>query len=135
MFGLEALDVLIGLVTVYLVFGLACTAIVEAVAAWLSVRSSNLEAALNEFFAGDLKLAQTFVKAFYDHPLVQALSKGKDGRPSYIPPETVGRVVEALYCPREGIAVLETGCLSSGKSGRHDNATGVYPGDSRGVEL
>ena len=51
---------------------------------------------MTEFLAGDLKEAQTFVKAFYDHPLVQALSKGKDGRPSYIPPETVGQVVEAL---------------------------------------
>jgi len=106
MFGLEALDVLIGLVTVYLVFGLACTAIVEAVATWLSVRSSNLEAALNEFLAGDLKQAQTFVKAFYDHPLVQALSKGKEGRPSYIPPETVGWVVEALVTANGAMASL-----------------------------
>jgi hypothetical protein len=96
MFGLETLDVLIGLATVYLVFGIACTAIVEAFAAWFSVRSNNLEAALKEFLAGDLKTGQLFVKAFYDHPLVQALSKGKDGRPSYIPPEIVGQVVEAL---------------------------------------
>ena len=53
--GLETLDVLIGLITVYLSFGMACTVIVEAVASWLSVRSKNLEAALNEFFAGELK--------------------------------------------------------------------------------
>jgi hypothetical protein len=96
MFGLEMLDVLIGLVTIYLTFGLAVTAIVEALAAWLSVRSSNLEAALNEFFAGDLNESQKFVKAFYAHPLVQSLSKGKTGRPSYIPQEIVGQVVEAL---------------------------------------
>jgi hypothetical protein len=95
MFGLEALDVLIGLVTVYLVFGLACTAIVEAIAAWLSLRSGKLEAAMKEFFHGNLEGSQTFVKAFYGHPLVQALSKG-NRRPSYIPPETVGWVVEAL---------------------------------------
>jgi hypothetical protein len=52
-FGLAALDVLIGLVTVYLVFALACTAIVEAISAWTSVRSKNLEAALKEFLAGN----------------------------------------------------------------------------------
>jgi hypothetical protein len=54
MFGLETLDVLIGLITVYLTFGIACTAIVETVAAWLSLRSRNLEAALKEFLVGDL---------------------------------------------------------------------------------
>ena len=81
MFGLEMLDVLIGLVTVYLAFGMACTAIVEAISAWLNVRSKNLEAALNEVFAGMYKQDETFVKAFYNHPHVQALSKGTDGRP------------------------------------------------------
>jgi hypothetical protein len=99
MFGLEALDVLIGLATVYLAFGVACTAAVEAVSAWLKVRSTNLEAALEEFLAGDCKQNQEtepFVKAFYDHPLVQALTKDKNGRPSYIPPEIVGQVVEAV---------------------------------------
>jgi hypothetical protein len=96
MFGLETLNVLIGLVTVYLAFGVACTAIVEAILTWFKIRSKQLEAALSEFLAGDLKQNETFVKAFYDHPLVQALSKGKDGRPSYIPSKIVGQVVEAL---------------------------------------
>ncbi|MDG4597514.1 MAG: hypothetical protein P9F75_17820 [Candidatus Contendobacter sp.] len=99
MFGLEALDVLIGLATVYLAFGVACTAVVEAVSAWSNVRSSTLEAALKEFLAGDCKQNQRtepFVTAFYNHPLVQALTKDKDGRPSYIPPQIVGQVVEAL---------------------------------------
>jgi len=59
MFGLETLDVLIGLITVYLTFGIACTAIVETVAAWLSLRGSNLEAALQEFLAGDLTVLQS----------------------------------------------------------------------------
>ena len=54
MFGLDTLNVLIGLVTVYLAFGVACTAVVEAIAAWLSVRSSNLESALSELLAGQL---------------------------------------------------------------------------------
>ncbi len=96
MFGLATLDVLIGLVTVYLVLGPALTAMVEAIATWLKLRSSNLEAALKEFLAGDLESGEPFVKAFYDHPLVQSLSKGKDGRPSYIPTEIVGQVVEGL---------------------------------------
>lgn len=96
MFGLEMLDVLIGLATIYMVFGIACTAIVEAVVSWLSVRSRNLETALQEFLAGDHRGGESFVQAFYAHPLVQALSKGEDGRPSYIPAPVVGQVVEAL---------------------------------------
>jgi hypothetical protein len=104
MLGLETLDVLIGLITVYLSFGMACTVIVEALASWLSVRSKNLQAALSEFFAGELKEGKKFVDAFYEHPLVQALSKGIKGRPSYIPPETVVQVVESLIMTANGAA-------------------------------
>ena len=96
MFGLESLDMMIGLVTIYLTLALACTAIVEAMAAWLNVRSKNLDAALQEFLAGELKINKAFVKAFYAHPLVQALSKEANGIPSYIPPQVIGQVVQAL---------------------------------------
>jgi hypothetical protein len=106
MFGLETLDVLIGLVTVYLAFGIACTAVVEAVSAWFGLRSRNLQAALKEFLAGEVSQSKAFVEAFYDHPLVQALSKGKAGRPSYIPAETVAQVVEALVSANAAAASL-----------------------------
>lgn len=96
MFGLETLDVIIGLMTVYLAFGIACTALVEAVLSWLGVRSRNLENALKELFNGDINQAEMFVKAFYNHPLVKTLSKGKNGRPSYIPSDIVGQVVESI---------------------------------------
>lgn len=96
MSGLEMLDVLIGLTTIYLLFGMACTAITEAISAWFGVRSSNLEAALKEFFSGKLQESGSFTEAFYRHPIVQTLSKGDEGRPSYIPPEFVGQVVESL---------------------------------------
>lgn len=100
MSGLNMLDVFIGLITVYLVFGIVCTAIVEWANQVLMLRSSNLEAALREMYAGDLGDQQSFVDAFYAHPLVRSLSakdrKGNLQKPSYIPPELVGRVVESL---------------------------------------
>lgn len=96
MFGLASLDVLIGLITIYLIFSLACTAIVEAISSWMNLRSKKLEAALNELFAGHLDDGRPFVDAFYAHPLVQSLSEGIKGRPSYIPSEIVGRVVQSL---------------------------------------
>jgi hypothetical protein len=118
MFGLETLDVLIGLVTVYLILGLACTAVVEALAAWMSVRSKNLEDALNEFFAGDLDGTRRFAAAFFEHPLIQTLSKGRNGRPSYIPPEIVGEVVESLL-------------LSGGAAASLAAAVGKLPGTAQ----
>ncbi len=108
MVGLGTLDVLIGLITVYLSFAMACTVIVEAMASWLSVRSKNLEAGLNELFAGELKQGKKFVDAFYSHPLILALSKGDKARPSYIPPETVAQVVESLVMTANGaVTTLE----------------------------
>lgn len=96
MFGLETLDIMIGLATIYLVFGMACTAIVEAIMVWLNIRSSNLEDALKEFLEGDLSDGKKFVDEFYAHPLIQSLSKGANGRPSYIPAEIVSQVIEGL---------------------------------------
>ena len=96
MLGMEMLDVLIGLATIYMVFGIACTAAVEVVVSWLKVRSRNLENALKEFLGDEDHQAEKMVDAFFRHPLVQSLSKGKNGRPSYIPPSIVSKVVESL---------------------------------------
>lgn len=100
MFGLETLDVLIGLVTVYLSFGIACTAFVEAISSWMGLRSRNLKDAVEEYFKGSVNGSKgedkTFSEAFYAHPLVQTLSKGKNGLPSYIPTKIVGQVVESM---------------------------------------
>ena len=100
MFGLDMLDVMIGLVTVYLSFGVACTAFVEAISSIAGWRSKNLRNGLSEFFKGAISkengVEKSFVDAFYAHPLVQTLSKGDKGRPSYIPTEIVGRVVASL---------------------------------------
>jgi hypothetical protein len=100
MSGLNMLDVFIGLITIYLVFGIVCTAIVEWANQILMLRSSNLEAALREMYSGDLGNQQSFVDAFYAHPLIRSLSarerNGNLQKPSYIPRELVGRVVESL---------------------------------------
>lgn len=107
MLGIESLDVMIGIITVYLIFALACTAIVEAVSAWFGVRSKNLEAALKEFLHGNVTPGNSFADAFFAHPIVQPLSKDSDGRPSYINPETVGLVVAGLIYAKEGASSLK----------------------------
>ncbi|MBF0031905.1 hypothetical protein HAX39_04800 [Citrobacter freundii] len=112
MFGLEALDVLIGLMTIYFVFAIACTAIVEAISAWTRLRSKNLVAALDELFSGELAPDEQFITQFFEHPLVQSLSKGKYGRPSYIPSEIVAQVVEALVVGKSVMATIPAGVSS-----------------------
>jgi hypothetical protein len=102
MFGIEVLDVLIGLITIYLAFAVACTAIVEMLTALLKLRSKNLELAMSEFLAGKFDDGESFVTAFYKHPLVQSLSQGDDGRPSYVPPALVGQVVESSVLAKTG---------------------------------
>ncbi len=106
--SLAMLDVLIGLITIYLTFGLACTAIVEAITAWLGVRSKNLELAMHELFAGQYTADKSFVAAFFDHPIIQSLSKGTDGRPSYIPPELVAKAVESLLRSKPGVTDIRS---------------------------
>lgn len=103
----ESLDVMIGIITVYLMFALACTATVEAISSWFEVRSKNLEAALGEFLHGDIGQGKRFVDAFFAHPIVQTLSQGRDGRPSYIDPEIVGRAVTDLIHARDGVSSLK----------------------------
>ena len=109
MLGIESLDMMIGIITVYLIFALACTAIVEAMTAWFNARSKNLEASLKEFLYGNVTEGNSFVNAFFAHPIVQSLSQGTDGRPSYITPEIVGQVVVSLISARDGNATLKQG--------------------------
>lgn len=96
---MQSLDILIGLVTVYLILGLAVTAIVEGIASYLDVRSRNLESALVTFLKGDLTnlrgQTSSFPTSFLAHPLITSLTRGSQA-PSYIPPEAVSQVVISL---------------------------------------
>ena len=113
MFGMETLDILIGLVTVYLTFALACTALVEALCTCLARRQYYLERALNEFFYaerhGVVRLRrflpgcrqqgsvadEKFASEFWQHPLIFSLSRG-EARPSYISPALFVEAVDDL---------------------------------------
>lgn len=133
MSGLETLDILIGLVTIYLTFAVACTACVEAFSAVAGLRSTNLHKALEGLLVGKLGGGKELVDAFYDHPLVKTLSRSDqafvprwlgrlpllktllaplaDSRrrgPSYIAPEVVGKVVEAIVLTNAGTRDLAT---------------------------
>jgi hypothetical protein len=78
MLGSTLLDVAIGLVFVYLLVSLVCSAANEVIEGWLKNRSTDLEKGIRELFASNSKIGDTpLVKELYNHPLIQGLYKGK----------------------------------------------------------
>ncbi|HEY4086088.1 MAG TPA: hypothetical protein VGM43_09125 [Bryobacteraceae bacterium] len=90
MFGSEVLDVALGLIFIYLVLSLICSAACEAIEAVLKSRSAYLKRGLQELLSDPS--GKELVAEVYSHPLVCSLFTGqynpsKDGNlPSYIPP-------------------------------------------------
>jgi hypothetical protein len=95
MFGSQILDVVIGLVYVYLILGLVCTVANEVIARIFALRARTLEAGIQNMLEGKSPHGQTeWVELLYIHPLIKSLYKkgrfdqrlGRPGGPSYIPP-------------------------------------------------
>ena len=94
MFGSTVLDVAIGLVFVYLLLSLICSAITEGIARVFAMRSGTLKEGIRNLLSGpgDVDYAQKL----YDHPLISGLYRQgwgdrllhRDGKPSYIPTRT-----------------------------------------------
>ncbi len=119
MFGIAMLDVLIGLVFVYLLLALVCTSVNELFAGWFDRRGEHLRTGicnlLGEHDGPDRRRTpvpfhdplsgavtdRTMVKSFYEHPLIKTLHE--DGtQPSYIPAATFSLVLLDLFAPADG---------------------------------
>ena len=89
MLGSQIIDVAIGIVFVYLLISLLCSAAHELIERFVKWRATDLERGIRELLHGsvdDGKLA----KDLYEHPLIYGLYKGGYGKgarnlPSYIP--------------------------------------------------
>jgi len=116
MFGLQMLDVLIGLVFIYVLLALVCTVVMEMMAGVMDRRTKNLLLGITNLLGEDQLLSQgteaagtdqvakrsTPVKQFYDHPLIKTLRE--DGTPpSYIPPATFALAVIDMFAPAQGM--------------------------------
>ena len=75
MFGSSILEVAIGLVLVYLLLSLICSAIQESLEAWSKIRASHLERGLRELLQ-DRKGTQ-LVRDIYNHPMIYGLFRGE----------------------------------------------------------
>lgn len=107
MFGLQILDVAIGLILIYLTLALTCTAVNELIAGAFDRRSKNLFSGIQNLLgdptvkvpAGD-GATQDLLASFYSHPLIKALEEnGK--KPSYIPSRTFALTLLDLVSPAD----------------------------------
>lgn len=94
MFGLQILDVVIGLFFGYLVLSLGVTAANELLAAWFRRRAWMLRKGVHNLL-GDDQLA----RQLYGHPLIRGLGQGRRG-PSYIPSRTFAMALLDIVAPR-----------------------------------
>ncbi len=89
MFGSTLLEIVLGLIFVYLLLSLICSALNEIIEAFLKKRAADLERGIRELLHEDKGTG--LLKALYEHPLVSGLFKGKydpkktRNLPSYIP--------------------------------------------------
>jgi hypothetical protein len=113
MFGLETLDVVIGMIFVFLTLSLVCSAVNEIIEAWLNKRADYLENGIKELL-GNSGMA----KEIYDHPLIAGLFRGKYGvKGSYLP----------SYIPAENFAaaLIDVFLNSSNKAGTNNTSPPV----------
>src|SRR6516162_5700547 len=75
MFGSEILDVAIGIVFIYIVVSMICSAIREGIEAWLKTRAAYLEHGICELLHD--RQAAGIVKSLYNHPLIYGLYSGE----------------------------------------------------------
>ena len=121
MFGIEILEVVIGLVFIFLLLSLLATAINEIVMTWLYSRGQNLYVALQTMLDDE---ADVLCRRFFDHPLIRKLKKrGSRNFPSYISQPYFAKVLTELLCRGERVTLeaVQQGveALPAGSDTRH----------------
>jgi len=106
MFGLQIIDIAVGLIFIYLILALTCTAVNELIAGWVDRRTKNLVQGIRNLL-NDAKVTDkapgsnpdtSLVESFYSHPLIKALEENGT-KPSYIPSRTFALTLLDLISP------------------------------------
>jgi hypothetical protein len=87
MTGFEMLDIAIGMIFIFLLLSLVCSALNEIVESMIKMRAVDLERGIRELLRDDK--GTDLVKKIYDHPLVYTLFKG-DYDPAKLKPVKKG---------------------------------------------
>lgn len=128
MFNSAILDVAIGMIFVYLLLSLLCSAANELIELVLKKRAKNLEAGLTELLENPAD-AKALVSRIYSHPLINCLFEGpfkSGGRklPSYIPATSFALALMDLV-PRISSNAAAGGTNVSGAGAANDAAGGA----------
>src|SRR5207244_5803472 len=114
MFGMDMLDVAIGIAFVYLLVSRLCSAVVEGAEAILKRSAKDLEMGIGELLRDPKLVAQ-----LYNHPLINGLFKG-----SYAP----GMRNLPSYIPSRSFALAIMDLLISPDATQHSGVAGAAPG-------
>jgi hypothetical protein len=100
MLGSSIVDVAIGLIFVYLLLSLICSAANETIERFSKKRAKDLERGLTEMLGNG-----GLVKSLYEHPLISSLfpdpyKAGAANLPSYIPARNFALALMDIACPR-----------------------------------
>ena len=117
MFGSEILDVAIGLIFVYMLMSLVCSALREMAEAWFKARATFLHVGLRELLKDED--GTDLVKALHEHPSVYALYRGKYA-PTTLPKglqwlSRLNRTNLPAYIPASNFAVALLDIAARGK--------------------
>jgi hypothetical protein len=94
MFNSVVLNVVIGLVFIYLLYSLLATIIQEIIAANLGMRSRMLKKGICRMLDDDVEDNEPLSKVFYKHPLIKYLGENKlFKKPSYISAQNFSKVL------------------------------------------
>jgi hypothetical protein len=111
MFGSDILDIAVGLIFVYLLLALVCSAVNELIARIFALRSKTLEAGIRNLLQGKTDpQGKELLSLFYEHPLIRGLYRqGTKRRPSYIPARTFALALMDILTPanKDGSRVFE----------------------------
>jgi hypothetical protein len=120
LFGSAMLDVVLGLVFVYLLLAIICTTVNEWIAGVMGTRSNTLRKAIKQLLDGQSGDAASqdlnwFLKQFYAHPLITGmLQPGADNpHPAYIPSRTFATAVMDIATQQKS-GVISFGDLETG---------------------
>jgi hypothetical protein len=129
MFNSTILDVAIGMIFIYLLLSLMCSAANEIIELLLKKRAIDLEQAIREMLNGNSNPgSQDIVQDFYNHPLINGLFEGSyEGSriankmswvrrtllPSYIPARNFALAIMDLVVPGGGAGGQESGAAGA----------------------
>jgi len=92
MFNSVVLNVVIGLVFIYLLYSLLATIIQEIIATYIGLRARTLRKGISRMLDDDVD-NKTLSTAFYDHPLIKYLGENKfHSKPAYMTAQNFSKV-------------------------------------------